>query len=640
MISLIINIEPFCFNTTLANALGYHRNARTEDGIDPNRDFPYDLYNPSLCMRTIAGRTLNEIFREHQFQMALTFHGGVEVVAYEWGAPSWYGSLSPDDESQNQIAAAYSKYGGTWDGTRPYEYGTMNDMVYYVRGGMEDWAYAGSWDTDRVLACQPTTYGGYPSDKTKYNNSTLRAFNMLIETSNEKNPYYNLGSSEDLLNEKSTGSGHISRNIRLSLLSADLVEPYVTIVQVNDILLQRDVVPLTWSADCGGSITVDGNSTGITNNNQLTITFSVGGALTIDQVDLWYANKKDSGAIGDCFKQPTMASLQAFAKATMVGRTRGTGRFSNSGPTPSSSDGLSAGPLFVGVLDIPPNTGGSSEWVVMASARVDQDWSMVPNNAGAPTNHVQQPQSHMANVRTNPNWRHESDDGKLIQGRLDWFSQPLTVVVPPNNIPTTPVPTDAPTKSPTLLPSISVSKLSSTSKPTGIPTDAPSIRASSSPSLRPNSSGTTREPTISPTTTPSIPPVAMTSSPSELETQEPTLVPSWNGDGDQNDDDDDGGLLSSSEPSSTSTSQTPTFSPSHSSDISNSPSQLPTARGNIRSSSSDPTNDVLFNATLLPSLSPAIPPSNDASSARQSLLFRSHAIVGMILVSSLVQTLI
>lgn len=59
-----------------ANALGYFRNSRTEDGIDPNRDFPYDLTDSNLCMQTIAGRTLNEIFREHMFQLSLTFHGG------------------------------------------------------------------------------------------------------------------------------------------------------------------------------------------------------------------------------------------------------------------------------------------------------------------------------------------------------------------------------------------------------------------------------------------------------------------------------------------------------------------------------------------------------------------------------------
>jgi hypothetical protein len=59
-----------------ANALGYFRNAREEGNLDANRDFPYDLLDPTQCMQTIAGRTLNEVFREHMFQLSLTFHGG------------------------------------------------------------------------------------------------------------------------------------------------------------------------------------------------------------------------------------------------------------------------------------------------------------------------------------------------------------------------------------------------------------------------------------------------------------------------------------------------------------------------------------------------------------------------------------
>lgn len=65
----------------------------------------------------------------------------MEVVAYEWGAPSWYNHLSPDDEAQSQIGGAYSQYGGGWSSSKPYKYGTMNDEVYFVRGGMEDCTY-------------------------------------------------------------------------------------------------------------------------------------------------------------------------------------------------------------------------------------------------------------------------------------------------------------------------------------------------------------------------------------------------------------------------------------------------------------------------------------------------------------------
>ena len=37
-----------------ANALGYYRNERTEDHIDPNRDFPYDLTDSTKC-KSIGG---------------------------------------------------------------------------------------------------------------------------------------------------------------------------------------------------------------------------------------------------------------------------------------------------------------------------------------------------------------------------------------------------------------------------------------------------------------------------------------------------------------------------------------------------------------------------------------------------------
>ena len=79
-------------------------------------------------MQTIAARTVNEIFREHMFQLSLTFHAGSEMVAYEWGADVWLDNLSPDDVAQSSIAASFSQYGGGWSGFDAYEYGTMNDI--------------------------------------------------------------------------------------------------------------------------------------------------------------------------------------------------------------------------------------------------------------------------------------------------------------------------------------------------------------------------------------------------------------------------------------------------------------------------------------------------------------------------------
>ena len=63
-----------------ANALGYDRKSRMEDGIYPNQDFPYDLMDQTLCMRTIVGQTINYIFRDHLLKISFNFHRGMEEI--------------------------------------------------------------------------------------------------------------------------------------------------------------------------------------------------------------------------------------------------------------------------------------------------------------------------------------------------------------------------------------------------------------------------------------------------------------------------------------------------------------------------------------------------------------------------------
>ena len=72
----------------------------------------------------------------------------------------------------------------------------MNDIVYPVHGGMEDWAYASSWSPKVVSGgCDPSTYGGYDKALTKYNDGVLRSLTILVEASKIKRPSKkNLGS--------------------------------------------------------------------------------------------------------------------------------------------------------------------------------------------------------------------------------------------------------------------------------------------------------------------------------------------------------------------------------------------------------------------------------------------------------------
>lgn len=291
--------------------------------------------------------------------------------------------------------------------------------VYPCNGGMEDWAYAGSWDPDRVVQCTPESYGGYPGEKTVYNDSTLRVFNLLIEASWGKEPSSaELGSSLNILSKDTMGNGHISRNIRLALLAVELVEPYVSIFQVNNVRLPDDVVPLVPPGDesCHNANTV----TVASNAQHLDILWTIGGSLTIDNTELWYAYLEDVADHDfDCLKHPS--DVDGFLKGEIIGATNGTSAFSPNGAFPEPNDDEPNGPIFTGRILIPSSTAG--QIVVYVSARVDQDWQNAPSEDYAP---LVGPQSHIANVRTNPDWYHESA-GKIIEGRLDWFSRPLFI---------------------------------------------------------------------------------------------------------------------------------------------------------------------------------------------------------------------
>lgn len=294
--------------------------------------------------------------------------------------------------------------------------------VYEVRGGMEDWSYAGSWDPERVVACDPTTFGGYDTEKTNYNNSTLRIFNMLIETSDKKEPNLYLGNSLEILDRETAGNGHISRNIRLALLAAELVEPYVSIFKVNELTLSDDVVPASEpeESNCRNTKSVMTAK----NAKDVLIQWTVGGGMTVDNTELWYAKRDNiNGDQIPCLRQP--ADMDGFEKGTIIGTSKGTGYFSQSGPSPLPEADQPHGPVFTGKITIPDGAKALDQLVVFVSVKVDQDWKNPPTHTFAPK---VAPQSHIVNARTNPDWNHQSA-GKQIKGRLHWFSRPLTIVL-------------------------------------------------------------------------------------------------------------------------------------------------------------------------------------------------------------------
>lgn len=434
-----------------ANPWGYARNVRTEFDVDVNRDFPFDAPDATSCMRTIAARAINELVREHMFQSGIVFHGGFEMIGYEWGATQYEGWRSPDDTSQSQIAEAHSRFGGGWSDSPPYVYGSMDEVIYTVQGSLEDWGYASSWDTNLVTPCAPTTFGGYPAEKTIYPPYTNRMFSMLVETSLDKTPTTNLGTSLDVLNPESSGTGHVPRNIRLSLLMVDLVEPYVRFT--ND----SSIVPLQarTSDSCRTNhiLTIDDDS-----EQRMTVSWEVGGAFQVDQTDLWYAKWDDLTTL-DCRMQPSISDVQTYMqRGVLTGPLRGGGRFSRDGST-----------VFEGTIPLSDFSDGDAI-VVLASARVDSSWA----NAASLVRPRLPPQSHLANVRTNPDYYYESETN-IVQGRLHWFSQPLTVKVVSSTV--------SPTESPHAAPSVRPFAEDDSDDP-GVPTpDIETPESSSSPKL-------------------------------------------------------------------------------------------------------------------------------------------------------------
>jgi hypothetical protein len=75
-------------------------------------------------------------------------------------------------------------------------------------------------------------------------------------------------------------------------------------------------------------------------------------------------------------------------------------------------------------IDISEGFAAHDRIAVVVTARVDQSWRQQGDNVSPKV----PPQSHMVNARTDPSWYHESG-GKSIQGRVEWVSIPLTIVI-------------------------------------------------------------------------------------------------------------------------------------------------------------------------------------------------------------------
>lgn len=296
-----------------------------------------------------------------------------------------------------------------------------------VRGGSPSisnikvhWAnslYVASWENQYTTdspklpfePCRPTTFGGYPEDKTRYNNVTHRALNMLIETSDNKSPAPKaLGNSESLspkriqtfLNHKTESIGHIPRNIRLALEVIEMVQPYVQ-WHFSSVVVSEPKSIL--DPECPDARPCNQLSCSAVLDDTLAFAWEVFGSLVVDATQLEMSTSRN-------FHDIVNVSTEQH------GHTR---RHWKRGVEKEETETTSTGPIFRTCLRFTEDLlSKSPKWFVRARARVDQGWATTPGDAEP---HNLPPQSHVINARTNAQWRMENA-GYVVQGRLDWYS--------------------------------------------------------------------------------------------------------------------------------------------------------------------------------------------------------------------------
>lgn len=212
----------------IGNPQGYINDWREERigniRVDPNRDFPYET---SDCMLSSTARCIQELFSEHLFTLSITFHGGDNALGYMWGSPNHaHNSKSteaPDAFAASRIAKVLKDYSKA-----DVKVGPITDTVYWVRGGLEDYAYAASWENSvnrelPIKNCTATTYEPY--SLTSINRFSFSQIMYLVETHPDKHPPDSLlGAPEQILQGD---GGLIPQYVRLSLALIDFAQPEI-----------------------------------------------------------------------------------------------------------------------------------------------------------------------------------------------------------------------------------------------------------------------------------------------------------------------------------------------------------------------------------------------------------------------------
>jgi hypothetical protein len=234
----------------MANVNGFYHQKREETVLlnenstefDPNRDFPYDPDKKQGCFETSTAELLDAIFRDNIIVGCLTFHGGANSITYPWGnIPHLNRAESGDQVAFDAVANVLTQVAGgnTNFEIKPYEIGTLEEVVYVVHGGFEDWGYGASFDTkyiDKKCSKRENRKFGLVSDNLSYNDISNRAFLYLVEAGPEKIPNQeHLGNKLPLESDDYSKGiwGHVPRNINLSTRFSQVIGPFSSVDKIK-----------------------------------------------------------------------------------------------------------------------------------------------------------------------------------------------------------------------------------------------------------------------------------------------------------------------------------------------------------------------------------------------------------------------
>jgi hypothetical protein len=312
-------------------------------------DFPYPMHwtdagngqQSTRCMSTYPARIVNELFHSHEFQLGVAFHGSESSPLGRIEIPTWSETLhekSVDSEAMTQLAWAMSSFGAGNDMPQ-YDVTSMNltsnsNSNECTGVLMEEFAFAtgfpGAGEMGEQIQLKQCSCGSSPDDTgsceyqaaqtTLYAAPSLRAFIAKVVA-----PYThydtlsclagfddsNCDHSSDLY--PLSDSSNVGMNVRISLIAIDLVRPWTSVHSVAGVALRDDIVPKSprLSEACTQTKAVKLPESSSINN--VTVTWSVGGALNVDETAILYGewsmlDKK----IFNCHTRPTKQELDAY----------------------------------------------------------------------------------------------------------------------------------------------------------------------------------------------------------------------------------------------------------------------------------------------------------------------------------------